>query len=215
MRHEDVPMGSAAPRRITGPALIRIVWLTVLGALTLTACGVPAPSASPQPQPPEVTCDGVPDVRCDEAVASVARSLPNSPIVSIDVSCVANPCSPESGAMDTVVTLADGSQLRGFTVTWSEPDAGQGDGGPGAPAPERVADPTRGLPVEPTCQGLPISECRTMAETAFGELSDRSVTAILVHCTERPCTARTGAGVTIVSYADGSEDAALWEYSGD
>ena len=194
-------------------AAYRAIRITVLGVVAVCACGGPAPSA-PSP-PPVVACIEIPDDRCDEAVASVFRSLPNSPVVAIDVTCVTKPCTPESGAIDTVVTLADGSRLRAFTVTWSEPSQDDGSGAPKTPAPGRIADPTPSLPVEPTCQGLPIAECRTMAETAFGELSNQFVTAILVHCTIRPCTARAGTGVTIVTYADGREDAALWEYAGD
>lgn len=37
------------------------------------------------------------------------------------------PGTPESGAMDTVVTLVDGSRLRSTTLSWSEPGAGTGD----------------------------------------------------------------------------------------
>ena len=116
--------------------------------------------------------------------------------------------------MDTVVTLADGSQLRSTTIAWSE--AVQ-PGPPGIkPLPEPVAPPVEPVvpvvPVEPQCQGVPVSMCRTMAETAFGEVSDEGVVQILVRCTSQPCTNDQGAGDTIVTYADGSTQMSSWEY---
>jgi hypothetical protein len=115
--------------------------------------------------------------------------------------------------MDTVVTLADGSQLRSTTIAWSE--AVQ-PGPPGIkPLPEPVAPPVEPVvPVEPQCQGVPVSMCRTMAETAFGKVSDEAVVQILVRCTRQPCTDDQGAGDTVVTYADGSTQMSSWEYAG-
>jgi hypothetical protein len=176
----------------------------------------------------------VPDAKCDEAVASVARSLPNTPVVAIEVTCVSGTCTAESGAMDTVVTAADGSTLRGSTLSWSEPaPAGTGGSGggtdgsagggvapppapataPPAPAPPPPGDAT--LPVEPTCLGVPVGWCRTMAETAFGSVSEADVVAITVRCRDATCNPQHGAGDTIVSYADGSRQTASWEYAGN
>ena len=59
-----------------------------------------------------MSCEGIPATRCDEAVASVARSLPNSPVAGIEVVCVAGTCTEQAGAIDTIVTLVDGSRLR-------------------------------------------------------------------------------------------------------
>ena len=56
--------------------------------------------------------------------------------------------------------------------------------------------------------------CRTMAETAFGELSDQAVARILVRCTEPPCTDAHGIGDTLVTYADGTTRTSSWEYAG-
>lgn len=112
--------------------------------------------------------------------------------------------------MDTVVTLGDGNQLRSSTNSWSQ----AGAPGPGVdePFPEPAAPPV--VPVEPQCQGVPLSWCRTMAETAFGELSDQEVKAILVRCSEPPCTNDHGIGDTVVSYADGTTQTSSWEYAG-
>ncbi len=80
------------------------------------------------------------------------------------------------------------------------------------PAPVPIQPPV--LPVEPTCQGVPVSMCKTMAETGFGELSDQAVIAILIRCSEPPCTDKHGKGDTIVTYADGSTRSSGWEYAG-
>ena len=185
--------------------------LAVLAVIAIAGCGAPADSGPPAS--PTISCVGVPASRCDEALASVARSLPNTAPAAIEVICVAGTCTEQSGAMDTVVTLADGSQLRSTTIAWSE--AVQ-PGPPGIkPLPEPVAPPVEPVvPVEPQCQGVPVSMCRTMAETAFGEVSDEAVVQILVRCTRQPCTNDQGAGDTVVTYADGSTQMSSWEYAG-
>ena len=71
------------------------------------------------------------------------------------------------------------------------------------------------VPVEPVCQGVPISMCETMAETAFGELSDQSVVQILVRCGQPPCTSEHGVGDTVVTYADRTVRTSAWEYAGE
>jgi hypothetical protein len=114
--------------------------------------------------------------------------------------------------METVVTLADGSQLRSTTISWQEAAApGPGDAKP-LPEPMPVEPPA--LPVQPQCQGAPLEWCRTMAETAFGELPDKGVITILVRCTEPPCTDDHGAGDTVVTYSGGTIRTVGWEYAG-
>ena len=115
--------------------------------------------------------------------------------------------------MDTVVTLADGSHLRSTTISW-----GTGAGVPGVAVPAQPAPPpvpAAIVPVEPVCQGVPPSMCATMAETAFGELSDQGVVQILVRCTEPPCTDQQGTGDTIVTYADTTTRTSSWAYQGN
>lgn len=185
------------------------VRLAILAILAIAGCG--APAVSGPPASPRISCVGVPSDRCDEAVASVERSLPNTAPVAIDVTCVSGNCTPEAGAMDTVVTLADGSQLRSSTTSWSQAGAAAPEGG-GKPSPELA--PLFNVPVEPQCQGVPVSMCRTMAETAFGEVSDQAVVAILVRCGEPPCTDDHGVGDTLVTYADGKSLTSSWEYAG-
>jgi hypothetical protein len=148
--------------------------------------------------------------------------LPNTIPATIEVLCVSGTCTEESGAMDTVVTLADGSELRSTTISWSQAVA-PGPGGkpmpvpadpvPAEPAPAEPAEPPA-VPVEPQCQGVPVSSCRTMAETAFGDVSPDDVVAIIVRCTELPCTDDHGTGETLVTYSDGSTRTAYWEYAG-
>ena len=114
--------------------------------------------------------------------------------------------------MDTIVILADGSQLRSTTIAWSE--AGAPAPGGVKPLPVPVAEPAVPvLPVEPECQGVPKSMCLTMAETAFGEVSDDAVVQIVVRCTRMPCTIEQGAGDTLVTYRDGTTLTSSWEYA--
>ena len=183
--------------------------LAILAVIAIAGCG--APAASEPPASPTITCVGIPAARCDDAVASVARSLPNTAPVAIEVTCVAGTCTEESGAMDTVVTLADGSQLRSTTTTWSEPGV---PGGVEAPPVPEAPPVIPVVPVEPQCQGVPVSMCRTMAETAFGEVPDEGVVGIVVRCTRQPCTDDQGEGDTIVTYTDGSTQTSSWEYLG-
>lgn len=179
----------------------------LLAILVVGACA--APSASGPAASPRIDCQGVPAERCDEAVASVGLSLPNTNPTSIEVICVSGTCTTESGAMDTVVTLADGSQLRSSTITWS-----QGVPAPGGVKPLPIPVPPPDVPVEPQCLDVPVSMCRTMAETAFGELSDQAVVSIVVRCSDLPCTDEHGIGDTIVTYADGTSQTSSWEYEG-
>lgn len=156
-----------------------------------------------------ISCGGVPQDRCDEAVAGAYRSLPTSPIKSIEVLCVSGTCTSASGAMETVVTLIDGSQLRSSTISWSGPQPTQA---PVGEDPIPVVPPPA-VPVAPVCQGVPASMCDIMAETAFGELSTEGVAAIVVRCGPEACTADKGTGETIVTYQDGSSKSASWQYA--
>lgn len=180
----------------------------MLAILLIGGCG--APVGSGPPASPRFSCVGIPAARCEEALASVARSLPNTVAVSIEVMCVSGTCTPESGAMDTVVTLADGSQLRSTTIGWSQP----ADPAPAGVEPTLAPAAQPIVPVEPACQGVPDSMCRSLAETAFGELSDQAVVRILVRCGEPPCTDEHGIGDTLVTYADGTTRTSNWEYAG-
>jgi hypothetical protein len=185
--------------------------LAILAILAIADCG--APAVSGPPASPVITCPGIPDERCDEAVESVAMSLPNTTPATIEVICVSGTCTSESGAMETVVTLADGSQLRSTTISWQQAAAPV----PGVkplpePAPLPVEPPD--IPVPPQCQGVLPAWCRTMAETAFGDVSAADVVTILVRCIEVPCTDDHGVGETLVTYADGTTQTASWEYAG-
>ncbi len=201
-----------------GPALVatplrQLAIIAIIAIAMIGGCGTSATSGPPAS--PTISCVGVPQAKCDEAVASVARSLPNSAPVSIEVICVAGVCTLESGAMDTVVQLADGGQLRSTTISWADPGAqAPGDDAPGGVKPPPLPPPPPVVPVEPQCQGVPVSMCRTMAETAFGELSNRAVVQILVRCTTLPCTDAHGVGETVVTYEDRTTQTSGWEYAG-
>lgn len=179
-----------------------------LGAVVAIAgCGSPATSAGPAASA-TVSCIGIPAAKCDEAVASVARSLPNSQPTSIDVSCVSGTCTVESGAMDTVVTLADGSQLRSSTLSWG--DGGQGfGGGPIPPAPA----PAPALPVAPQCIGVPAASCQSIAQSSVS-VGGQTVVKIVVSCGDSPCTDEQGEGEMVITFADGTTQTSGWGYAG-
>lgn len=195
--------------------------LVVSAILLIAGCGAPVASGGPLPSP-QITCTGVPQARCDEGVASALRSLPNTAIVSIEVVCVAEGCTDESGAMDTIVRTADGGTLRSPTNAWSAPADGQPppDAAPGrgpVATARPVPDPTEAaVPWRPLCQGVPAQQCELMAETSFGELSTEGVEQVLVRCgAMAPCTADRGVGETVVTYHDGSIESSAWEYDLD
>jgi hypothetical protein len=177
-------------------ALLVVVW-------SVAGCGGAAPADSSAT--PRIDCTGLPAARCDEAVASVARSLPNEHPSRIEVRCISDPCTAASGAMDTTVTLADGRQLHANPLTWSDPSATGGGLVPPAPG-----DPS--LPVQPTCQGIPLTNCRQVAGGSF-QSGHGAIVSILVRCTKNPCTAASGEGDTLVTYADGTQSTSGWGYA--
>lgn len=192
----------------------------LLAVLLIAGCGAPAVS---EPPSATVTCNGVPQDKCDEAVASARRSLPNTAIASIEVVCVADRCSDESGAMDTIVRTAGGGTLRSPTTNWwgpaggGEPSPGTNpDAQPGSRPPAAAVPSEAAVPLRPQCHGVPVATCELMAETAFGELSIEGVEHVLVRCGAlEPCTTDRGLGETIVTYADGSTKSSAWEYDLD
>lgn len=193
---------------MTPAARHRLSVLVFAALAAIVACG--PPSASGPPSSPRISCTGLPATKCDEAVASVARSLPNTPVVLIEVSCVSGTCTAATGAMETVVTLEDGSVLRSSGISWSG-----GEDGSGQTSSKPLPPPPAVVPVEPVCQGVPLATCRTMAETAFGEVSDQAVVQIVVRCRKLPCTNERGEGDTVVTYADGSTRTSGWGYAGN
>jgi len=182
--------------------------LATIAIVAIAGCAAPVASSGP-PASPQVSCLGVPAAKCEEAVASVARSLPNSAPVSIEVSCVSGTCTSASGAMDTFVTLADGSQLRSATLSWN--DGSQGQGGPLASAPP-VAAPT--LSVPPRCIGVPAANCQSLAQSSMADVGGRIVAQIVIRCSNKGCTDKHGEGETVVTFADGTTRTINWGYAG-
>lgn len=166
-------------------------------------CGAAAPSG-PAPSP-RVTCVGIPTEKCDEAVASVMRSLLDASPEAIDVSCVSSGCTASAGSMDTVVTLSGGRRLHANPLTW-----GNG-GGPLLPPGVPGVPP---LPVVPICLGVPNEMCLQMAGSEFPEAAlHGGVVKIVVSCTRQPCTNQKGEGSTVVTFGDGTEDSSSgWGY---
>jgi len=192
------------------PCAVRTTELRRLAAIAIVAiAGCGAPAASGPPASPRISCDGVPTQKCDEAVASVARSLPNTVPVSIDVSCVSGTCTSEAGAMDTIVTLADGSQLRSSTLSWGNGGQGIGD----APIPPAPPAPAPELAVPPQCIGVPAASCQSIAQSAVN-MGEQVVVRIVVTCGSSPCTDKQGEGQMVVTFADGTTQSSEWGYAG-
>ena len=148
------------------------------------------PAASPR-----ISCVDVPQAKCDEAVASVARSLPNEHPALIEIICASPPCTSASGATMTIVTLADGRRLTSNALPWFDPTAsgGGGGGGPGVPVPVPGGPGVAPLPIEPICQGVPPVSCRDMAASFLDPGNGHGgVISIVVRCTKNPCTVKTG-----------------------
>ncbi len=155
---DPVPARCHGRRRLTvstgGRFAVVAALLVALGVIA--GCGAAAPSG-PAPSP-RVTCVGIPPEKCDEAVASVMRSLLDASPEAIDVTCVSSGCTSSAGSMDTVVTLSGGRQLHANPLTW-----GNG-GGPQLPPVVPGMPP---LPVAPICLGIPDEMCRQMAGSEF------------------------------------------------
>jgi hypothetical protein len=175
--------------------------LVALGVIA----GCAAPTSSGPAPSPRVTCVAIPTEKCDEAVASVMRSLLDTSPEAIDVTCVSSGCTSSAGSMDTVVTLSGGRQLHANPLTW-----GNG-GGPQLPPVVPGMPP---LPVAPICVGIPDDMCRQMAGGEFPEAAlHGGVVKIVVSCTRKPCTNQKGEGTTVVTFGDGTEnDSGSWGY---
>ncbi len=164
-----------------GVAVVAVAWL----ALACASSPPVDPAASPR-----ISCVDVPQANCDEAVASVARSLPNEHPTLIEIICASPPCTAASGATMTIVTLADGRRLTSNALPWSDSTA---SGGGGVPVPAPGGPGVAPLPVEPTCQGVPPVSCRDMAASFLDPGGGHGgVISIVVRCTKNPCTVKTG-----------------------
>ena len=167
-------------------------------------CGAAAGPSGPAPSP-RITCVGIPTEKCDEAVASVKRSLPGTAPEAIDVTCISGGCTSSAGSMDTVVTLPGGGQLHANLLTW-----GNGGGGPVPPGLPGLPP----LPVVPICLGVPEDKCREVAGSDFPVAAVHGgVVKIVVTCTRKPCTNQKGEGTTEVTFGDGTTNSSTgWGY---
>jgi hypothetical protein len=187
----------------------------VLAAWLAAACSGSAavdPAATPV-----VACTGIPAAKCDEAVASAARSFPNEHPARVDVDCQAPPCTDASGTMVTSVTMADGRRLVANPVSWFDPNA---PGGAQTPGPAAKPEPVPGgrgvapLRIAPICRGVPFTQCRDMAASFAEPDAGHGVpVAITVTCTKNPCTDTTGEGDVVITYADGTQTTGGWGYT--
>jgi hypothetical protein len=172
----------------------------VAAAILIGACGGPDGSGSPIPEP-DVACVGVPQGPCDEAVASLVRSL-EAPAVQITVTCTVAACTASDGQLQIDVLLADGRR-----------DSRGSGYGSAQQAPEPVAPPV--LTVAPICLGVPFASCRDVAESAVGSGVPGDVRPPIARITVRcngVCTPAKGEGETRIDYVDGTNQISGWGY---
>jgi hypothetical protein len=177
-----------------------IRWAVLAAAILVGGCGGPEGSGSSNPEP-EVTCVGVPQGPCEDAAASLVRSL-EGPAAQVTVTCSIAACTNTDGRLQLEVLLVDGrrdSRAMGY--------------GSNQQVPEPVEPPV--LTVVPICLGVPFATCRDMAESAVGSgvpgVARRPIARITVRC-KGVCTPTKGEGETRIDFADGTNETSSWGY---
>jgi hypothetical protein len=177
---------------------IRLAALAV--AILVGACGGPEPSGSPTGGP-AIACVGVPQAKCDEAVASLEGSF-SAPMVEIQVTCLVAACTPIDGQLMLDVLLADGRrESTGYAY------------GSAQPGPVQAEPPV--LPVVPICLGLPFATCKEMAESAVDSVIPADLRPPIARITVRclgVCTPTKGEGETRIDFVDGTNQVSGWGY---
>ena len=183
-------------RRFAGRALV------ATAPLLTTGCGDPAPTtASNEPlTEPIVTCIGVPQATCAEAVGQIRANGSDVPATMIRIQCNASSCTAPTGSASVDILYASGERTSSIY--------GWGTNG----EPVEIDPPM--LPVPPTCIGLDQARCRSMAEGALGGRAfPPPIRSITVTC-DGVCGPLNGAGTTVITYADRTTDDGSWSYSG-
>lgn len=139
------------------------------------------------------SCENMSSGACQEQVERVTARHPGAK--QIDLKCTVATCDRRGGSGTAVVTMPDGSTVQDvFTYV----------GAQGAVPP-------------PTCKGLPIDVCKTVADGQVdGVPSSKVVVAIEVTCTSPTCTTAKGEADVTLTLADGSkQDGSVgWENAG-
>jgi hypothetical protein len=169
---------------------LRSVGLLLVVATVLAGCGLlpgGVPGAGFQGAG---GCSAMPGGVCQEQLDLAAARHPGA--TQVDVTCTAPLCDRKGGSGTVVVTLANGATV---TETFAY-----------------TGDPTP-LPA-PSCSGMAIDLCRSLATSAVDQLPPRKViAAISIACTASSCTQARGDADVRVRFADGSEFASStgWE----
>lgn len=184
-------------------------WLgaLVLATTLLAGCGLMDPVIIPAAPP--VDCRGVPAQTCRHVVSDTRAQArgPGVVPVAIRVACTRAVCADQEGEAQIDVRYSDGSEDH-YTMGWS--------GAVDEPGQGRRPAPTPSLPIEPTCEGVPVQPCHDNAFVglANGGMAPEAleVTSIVVVCLKGSCTDEAGTGTTTVTYVDGTTNAADWSY---
>jgi hypothetical protein len=173
----------------------------VLAASALIAAGVVASCRTAPDLPPgERTCLGFPSEVCLRQVEDLeVEGSTRGGVVAYRILCTAAQCTEAAGEGTVAVVFADGTGREG----------GFGYASPVGTPPEGTVGP---LPVAPVCLGVPADPCEEFARSGVEHVADWSmIRAITVRCTGT-CTARDGAGETLVTLADGTTTTQSWSY---
>ncbi len=177
-----------------------IRWAVLAAVILVGGCGGSDGPGSSNPEP-DVACVGVPQRPCEEAAASLVRSL-EGPAARITVTCTVTACTDTDGQLQIEVLLADGrrdSRALGY--------------GSNQQAPEPVELPV--LTVVPICLGVPFPTCKEMAESAVGSRVPGDVQPAIARITVRckgVCTPTKGDGETRIDFVDGTNQVSGWGY---
>jgi hypothetical protein len=189
--------------------LMRTPALLAMTVLVLAGCGVITPDSveegvSGTPVSGQV-CEGVPANLCAEELRRAQADAPPGAggVAGIRIRCVAPSCTQAAGDVEVTVTYANGQTVM-YGAGWM---------GPGAQPPP-MPEPTE-LPVQPTCQGIPLAWCREQAATILGDApTEAAPISVVVRCT-RTCTLTEGEGEVRARFADGTEHSGGFGYSGE
>jgi hypothetical protein len=187
-----------------GPGLIslRAVATLAVAALLAAACGI-FQSAPVGPQGPQaVQCEGLDDAACQAVIAQTGAA--NRRATQILVRCMVPVCTAAEGDAQITLFFPDGS-TETSSHAWAS-----------APQPAPVGEPPEpGQPFEPICLGVPLQQCRDMADIGSDpEFGQHPIASVTVRC-KGICTPLRGEGTTIIKYLDGTPDQTVdWGYEG-
>jgi hypothetical protein len=148
---------------------------------------------------------------CRSVVEAISAAR-GSPVDAYWISCDVPSCTPNSGSVDVVFRLPDGTG-----------DTSRFGWGNGFDA-RLLADTFRPIatpPVPATCRGVEATECTSRWRKAMANLPESQiggVVGVILECTSPtiPCTSTAGSGRMTLVFRDGtSRVESTWQYSSD